>query len=199
MNVVKLYDEKSLLARVAQGDANAFEILYNQYRHKIIYFAWKFLRSDSRAEDVLQEIFLKIWMNRDQLPEIKNFKAWLTAITRNHIFNALRRLAVEEAFIMELSTKDTLPGQTEILDNLSFNELQNALQKAASTLTPQQKRIFELSRTEGLKHEQIAEKLEISRDTVKKHMTDALRKIRLQMKPHENLVQLSVLLLTIKF
>jgi RNA polymerase sigma-70 factor (family 1) len=195
MHVVRQYDEKSILISVAQGDEIAFEVLFNQYKNKILFFAWKFLQSESKAEDVLQEIFLKVWTCRQQLPDIRNFKTWLNTITRNYLFNALRRLALEEAFIKELSSNPREPD--DILDNLAVNELQLALQSAVSNLSPQQKRIFELSRVEGLKHEQIAEKLDISRETVKKHMTDALQRIRTQMKTHESLVHLSILLLSV--
>ena len=198
MNVVRQYDEKSLLASVAQGDEDAFEVLFDRYRNKIVFFAWKFLQSESRAEDVLQEIFLKVWTSREQLPAIRNFKAWLNTITRNYIYNALRKLAVEESVKNEMSARDLSDDQDLFLNGLTFDELQHALQRVVSSLTPQQKRVFELSRLEGLKHEQIAEKLEISRETVKKHMTDALRTIRLQMKTHEQLIGLGILLLTIR-
>ncbi|MDP4150824.1 MAG: RNA polymerase sigma-70 factor [Bacteroidota bacterium] len=195
MYVVRHCDEKSLLISVAQGDEAAFEVLFNQYKNKILFFTRKFLRSESKAEDALQEIFLKVWTCRQQLPEIRNFKTWLNTITRNYLFNALRRLALEEAFIKELSTN---PGdQRDIIGDLTANELQLALQSAVANLSPQQKRIFQLSRVEGLKHEQIAERLAISRETVKKHMTDALCRIRAQMKTHESLVHLSVLLLSV--
>src|SRR6186713_1213977 len=195
MYVVRQYDEKSILISVAQGDEVAFEILFNQYKNKILFFAWKFLQSESKAEDVLQEIFIKVWTCREQLPDVRNFSTWLNAITRNYLFNALRRLATEEAFIKELSSIPT--QQNDAIDDMAVDELQLALQCAVSTLSPQQRRIFELSRVEGLKHEQIAEKLNISRETVKKHMTDALQRIRMQMKTHESLVNLSILLLSV--
>jgi len=197
MYVVRQYDEKSILISVAQGDEVAFEILFNQYKNKILFFAWKFLQSESKAEDVLQEIFIKVWTCREQLPDVRNFSTWLNAITRNYLFNALRRLATEEAFIKELSSIPT--QQNDAIDDMAVDELQLALQCAVSTLSPQQRRIFELSRVEGLKHEQIAEKLNISRETVKKHMTDALQRIRMQMKTHESLVHLSILLLSVNF
>jgi len=197
MYVVRQYDEKSILISVAQGDEVAFEILFNQYKNKILFFAWKFLQSESKAEDVLQEIFIKVWTCREQLPDVRNFSTWLNAITRNYLFNALRRLATEEAFIKELSSIPT--QQNDAIDDMAVDELQLALQCAVSTLSPQQRRIFELSRVEGLKHEQIAEKLNISRETVKKHMTDALQRIRMQMKTHESLVNLSILLLSVNF
>jgi len=195
MHEVKQYDEQSILDRVAQGDAGAFETLYLQYRDKIIYFGWKFLQSEAKAEDVLQEVFLKVWTRREELPQIRNFKAWLTAITRNHIYNALRRLSVEEKFIKEFSHKGETAEQAAAPDKLSLIELQTALDKAVGALTTQQKKVFELSRFEGLRHEQIAEELDISRDTVKKHMTDALRKVRGRMSSHKELAHLSLLLI----
>ena len=197
-NAVKAYDEKALLLQVAQGDEEAFGILFHQYRHKIFYFSWRFLQSESKAEDVLQEIFLKVWTSREQLQDVRHFKAWLTTITRNHLYNALRRLATEDAFITELTRKTGWEEDNTTLNDLSFNELERALQKAVSNLTPQQQKVFELSRMQGLKHEQIAERLEISRDTVKKHMTDALRHIRLQMGSPENLVRLTLLIVAIR-
>src|ERR1700744_1306211 len=126
------YDEQSILGRVAHGDEEAFAVLFHQYRHKVMYFAWRFLQSESKAEDVLQEIFLKVWTNREQLTGIKNFKAWLTQITRNHIYNALRRLAVEEAYILELSANDEPQEEDTVLKEISFNELQHALREAVS-------------------------------------------------------------------
>lgn len=198
MHVVRQYDEAYLLIKVAQGDENAFTILFDKYRDKIFFFALKFLQSDTRAEDVLQEIFLKVWMSRDELPAIKNFRAWLNTITRNHIYNALRRLALEESFTKELTFRTPSEEQGSAIDSLSFGELQRALKRAISQLTPQQRLVFELSRIEGLKHEQIAEKLAISRETVKKHMTDALQRIRLQIRTHEGLVHLGILLLAVR-
>lgn len=197
-NTVSEYDERDLLVQVAQGDQEAFGTLFHRYRHKILYFAWRFLQSESKAEDVLQEIFLKVWTSREQLRDIKNFKAWLTTITRNHIYNALRRMATEEAFINELARRTGQEREDTTLNDVSFNEVERALQKAVSNLTPQQQKVFELSRMQGLKHEQIAERLQISRDTVKKHMTDALRHIRLQMGTAESLVQLTLLVIAIR-
>lgn len=198
MNPLTEYDEASILLQVAEGREEAFAVLFHHHRHRIVYFAWKFLQSESKAQDVLQEIFLKVWTSREQLPSLQNFKAWLTSITRNHIYNAMRRLALEEAFIREETVRVAAQGTATLLDELSFNELQRELQKAVAHLTPQQKKVFELSRVEGLRHDQIAERLHISRETVKKHMTDALRHIRGRINAPESVVSLGILVLTIR-
>jgi RNA polymerase sigma-70 factor (ECF subfamily) len=199
MNAIMQYDERAVMTRVAKGDEDAFGDLFHQYRHRVTFFALKFLQSDAKAEDILQEVFLKVWLNREHLPKVRSFKAWLDTIARNQIFNSLRKLAAEEALLAEITSKAEIADQQDILNYLSLHELETSLEKAVSSLTPQQKKVFELSRVEGLKQRQIADRLEISTDTVKKHMTDALRKVRLHMKSSEHLVHLSILLLTVKF
>jgi RNA polymerase sigma-70 factor (ECF subfamily) len=189
-----IYEERVLLAHVAKGDENAFQILFTQYRHKIFYFAWKLLQSESLAEDVLQEIFLKIWIHREKLPEVLHFKTYLTTITRNYIYNALRKRANEEKYLKGVALHSAIPRENPALDTISLHELQHTLQKAVDTLTPQQKKVFELRRLEGFKYEEIAALMNISKETVKTHIKDALRTIREQLKSHEKLAQLGILL-----
>jgi len=188
------YEEKDLLGRVAKGDEAAFHILFSQYRHQVYYTSLKLLHSANLAEDLLLEVFLKIWLGKEKLPEINCFSAWLNTITRNHIYNALRKQANEDLLLEKLLSP--LSEQTETaIEHLSFRELQDALGKVIATLTPQQKKVFELSRMEGLKHEDIALQLNISRETVKKHVSDALRIIRLQLLRYKQIPQLGLLLL----
>ncbi|MHA4810924.1 RNA polymerase sigma factor [Flavitalea flava] len=198
MNDISIHEEKALIAQVAKSDENAFRMLFARYRHKVFYIARKLLQSDSLAEDVLQEIFLKIWIHREQLPEINNFRAYLNTITRNHIYNALRKLANEEKLIGGLATRyNSTPAGTDqstAIQTLSYQELQGALQKAIANLTPQQRKTFELSRLEGLRHDEIAVLLNISKETVKKHISEALHTLRKQLRTHESLVQLLFLL-----
>ncbi|MBS1665434.1 MAG: RNA polymerase sigma-70 factor [Bacteroidetes bacterium] len=172
-------EEKALLAGVARGDENAFRTLFHAYRPGVYAVALKLLSSSSQAEDALQEIFLKIWLNRDRLPEIQHFASYLHTVTRNHLYNVLRRQAYEEVFLRQLAPPDAVAE--DVLSPLSLRELREMLQGVLSTLTPQQRKVFELSRLEGLKHEEIAEKLVISRETVKKHIGEALRVVREKM------------------
>jgi len=175
------YEEKSLLDLVALGDETAFHTLFSHHRHHVYHIAMKLLQSASAAEDILQEIFLKIWVGREKLPEIKCFSAYLNTITRNHVYNALRKQANEELLLEKLFPLQITSLTDGTLDNISYRELQNTLQKVVATLTPQQRKVFELSRMDGLKHDDIARRLNISRETVKKHVSEALRIVRLQL------------------
>lgn len=182
MKSISKYEESMLLSRVAKGEEDAFRTLFTEYRHQVYQIARKLLQSEVRAEDALQEIFLKIWLNREKLPEIHSFSAWLNTITRNYLYNALRRLAYEEVFLQQSAQSGhSSDGREDILSPMALRELRELLQKIIATLTPQQRRVFELSRMQGLRHEEIAALLDISRETVKKHLGEALRIVREKM------------------
>lgn len=189
------YEEKSLFALVARGDEAAFHALYSHHRDHVYNIALRLLQSASLAEDVLQEVFLKIWLGREKLPKINCFSAYLNTITRNHIYNTLRKQAYEELLLERLFPLQMASLRGTALDNISYRELQEALQKVVATLTPQQKRVFELSRMEGLKHEDIARQLNVSRETVKKHVSEALRMVRLQLRRFKHVPEMVLLLL----
>jgi RNA polymerase sigma-70 factor (ECF subfamily) len=136
------------------------------------------------AEDAVQEIFIKIWVNKEKLSEIENFRAYLHILVRNHALNSLRKLANEEQFIRKLMASEN-HSDIETSDQAIYNELKKHLNEAVVTLSPQQKKAYNLSRIEGLKYEEIAEQMEISRETVKKHISEALRIIRKHLSEEE--------------
>lgn len=161
------HNEKMMLRQIAGGDETAFRELFDLYRNKVFYLAWKLLKTDSDAEDVLQEIFIKVWVHKEKLSVIENFNAYLNTLIRNHVYNRLRKKASEECFIRETVNNDN-NSFYNTFDTVLLHELQNILQKGLEKLPPQQKKVFELSRFEGLKHEEIAERMNISKETVKK-------------------------------
>ena len=166
-----------LLKQVATGNAAAFRQLYNQYRKQVFYFGLKFLKSQTEAEDVLQEVYSKIWMNRKSLVEINNFSKYLNTLTLNHIYNLLRRKAHKEAFLHD-ELFNTVHSQEEAFESVDLHELEGLISKAVFDLPPQQRKVFELSRLQGLKHDEIAQHLNISKETVKKHIMEALRNVK---------------------
>ena len=168
---------------MSKGDEFAFHILFDQYRDRVFSIAWRITGVRSVAEDVVQEVFIKLWINREKLPEVENFNAYLNTVIRNHIFNNLRRIAYEQTFLEEL-IKQGLLNTHDFSDPVLYNELQNLVHKAIKQLLPQQKRVFQLSRVEGLTHAQIASTLNISRSTVKGHMVTALRSIKSFLSAH---------------
>jgi RNA polymerase sigma-70 factor (family 1) len=171
------FNEKELLQQVALGNEIAFRTLYNHYRSKVLTIAGKLLSAETEVLDVLQEVFVKIWVHRHKLPEVDNFNAYLNTITRNHLYNILRRQAYEQAMLDELAAPAGNAAITQ-QDALDIKALKQLLLKSIQSLPPQQQRVFELSKLEGLKQEEIAALLQISRETVKKHLAEAMRNLR---------------------
>lgn len=148
-----------------------------QNRHKLFSFLMRLTQSPEATEDVIQDIFMKLWRNRRSLSEIENFSSYLFRMAQNQCITQFRRMAKETLILTRLAS-DAAPTRSTTEELLAAKEVQEQLQQAVAKLTPQQKLVFTLSREKGLKYEEIAAELNISSSTVKNHMIDALRTIR---------------------
>ncbi len=194
MSQVSAYDEFSILAQVAEGDEVAFRKLFDNYRDKIFFIAFKITRDESSSEDVVQEVFIKLWLHRQTLRELESFAAYLNTITRNHIFSQLRKLATEEVYIRELMNSYH-PGSKDAEDAILYNELKKMLDTAVAHLPPQQKKVYHLGKIEGKKYDEIAALLNISKDTVKEHMAKASASVKAYLVRNEGLLALTILVI----
>lgn len=169
-------DGKYLLRRLSESDREAFAHLFAKYHQKVNAFALRLTHSEAMAEEIVQDVFMKIWLNRESLASVDHFQSYLFTIARNHTFNILKRLALEEnakaAFGREL------PQHQEIEETSMYEERQQMLNQAIDRLPPQQRLVYSLCHQDGLKYEEVAQQLNISRLTVKTHMQQALRSIR---------------------
>jgi RNA polymerase sigma-70 factor (family 1) len=172
-------DDIALVNRLAADDVVAFEALFNRYKDKLYSFLLQLGNSSSAAEDVLQDVFMKIWTRRHQLDKIDNFNAYLYRMAANQAINLMRRQSREIKILDELKLFNIDDNGTA--QALSEKEMQDVLQKALATLPPQQYKVFMLSREHGLKYEEIAKEMDISSATVRNHMVQALKKIRLYL------------------
>lgn len=175
--------ENELLIQASTGNEKAFRLLYDMFRNKIFSIASKLTGLESAAEDVVQEVFIKLWLHKEKLSEINHFNSYLNTLIRNHIFNALRKIAHEDAFLRRLIYKSEKVSK-DSFDQVVYNQLQKLVSKAVDLLPPQQKKVYLLSRTEGLAHNEIASRLHISRSTVKGHMVEALKSIKTYLLSH---------------
>jgi RNA polymerase sigma-70 factor (ECF subfamily) len=170
-------DEKELLMRIAAGDEDAFRQLFHSHYNKLAAFVQKLTRSHSTTEELVQDVFVKVWLHRSELNSIDRFESWMYVIARNHVFNHLKKTAREyqqQQVWLEQAESDNVAtaDQSDAVDMYSF--IENSIEK----LPPQQKKIYLLKRQSGLRNEEIAQQLNISMETVKKHFTLALRFIK---------------------
>lgn len=165
-----------LIIRVVQGDEIAFEQLFRQYKNKLYSFIFHLSGSATIAEDVLQDVFLKIWRDRTQLTGIDNFNAYLYRMAQNTAINVLRRQSREALLLNEVQR--LAPEGVQGHELLAAKEVQAALQQAINNLPPQQRKVYQLGQEQGLTYEQIAGALGISSSTVRNHMVQALKAIR---------------------
>lgn len=172
------YTELELLEEIAGGNESAFNLLYDKYAGKVYAMGIKYLKSPFLAQDAVQEIFVKIWNNRGQLPYVRSFPAWLGTISRNQLINELQKQVPMEVL------EESHPGaRHEIVpvagSEIDFRELEQLIKKGVESLSPRQQQIYKLSREEGLSHKQIAVQLSISYDVVREHMSKALKNLRI--------------------
>ncbi|HEY9045348.1 MAG TPA: RNA polymerase sigma-70 factor [Ohtaekwangia sp.] len=172
-----LSDIRDLLYQASQGDQLAFRRLFHVYSPKVYSFALRLTHSGTLAEEVVQDIFLKLWLFKETLDAIQNFEAYLFTLTRNHTFNQLKRIAIETNAINKLE-KELTEAHHETEETILYRESQHILNQVVSNLPPQQKLVYGMCHQEGLKYEEVAQRLNISRLTVKTHMQQALRTIK---------------------
>lgn len=188
-------NEQLLLLEASKGNELAFKELFDQYKTYIYSVAFRILKTANYSEDVLQEVFLKVWLNREKLAEINNFKAYIATIISHHIYNLLRKLAYESIYAQQVIRQEKLHYSVNdfyYMDESSH--FYSDLEKGMSSLTPQQEKIFRLSRIDGLKHSEIAALLHISKETVKKHVMASLQIIRSHMNYYHNTEKVLLLL-----
>jgi RNA polymerase sigma-70 factor (family 1) len=180
-------EDNELLTKLRNGDQLAFAQIYNQYRSKMYAYAYNLCKSAETAEEIVQEVFIRLWQKREQINTDLNFNAYIKKITLNHVLNHLKKVAREKSLQEEvLSYIEEIRNTTE--DNLLEKELLKTYDEAISLLPPQKKIIYQLSRNEEMTHDQIAEKLNISKNTVKNHMVEATKFIRSYVNKHGSIV-----------
>lgn len=177
MHPFNKYELDNLLGLIATDDLKAFRVLYDSYLPQVYSYSYFLTRSGVQAEDLAQDIFVKIWTKRSELTKIEQFDAWLKVLVRNQAYNFLKKSAVEQYSLRKLyrSANQTAAPADEALEEKEYSRI---YQQAINQLPPQQKKVYLLSRKDGLKHEEIAHNLGLSLNTVKNHMKAALFSIR---------------------
>ncbi|HEY8387622.1 MAG TPA: RNA polymerase sigma-70 factor [Parasegetibacter sp.] len=154
-----------------------FAQIFHQYRDKVYSIALRMTESVELAEDIVQDVFLQLWLHSDKLSDLTHFKAYLFTTTRNHVYNALKKKAIRES-TPEIITAP-LSGNSFPADDVLLNkEYSTILNQAIAQLPEQQEKVYRLTQFEQLKRDEIARIMNISPETVKQHLAQARRNLR---------------------
>ncbi|GAB1454678.1 RNA polymerase sigma-70 factor [Draconibacterium sp.] len=170
--------ELNVLELLKKGDILAFDAIYEMYCRRLFCFVLKYVKQKVEAEEIVQEVFVKIWESRHKIDVYASFDSFLFTIAYNSTISLLRKRVTEKKYIDFLISQQQEYIVNDSSVEIQFNELNDKVQLLLNELTPRQKEIFQLSRVEGLTHEEIAKKLNISANTVKNHMVTVLSFLR---------------------
>jgi RNA polymerase sigma-70 factor (family 1) len=165
---IPAYNEEEVLLQVARGQENAFRQLFLHWYQLLAGYVFRITESKELTEEIVQDVFTKIWMVRETLEEIKNFKHFLLVVSRNQAFDALKK-QLKEKKLKQIWEKESLSQSLSLDDNTEI--LRNSLiDNAIDSLPPRRKEVYLLSRHQRLTYNEIAERLDISRESVKTHL-----------------------------
>jgi len=179
--------------RITMGDEQSFELLYRRYFVRLCAFANKFLNDTFASEEVVQDIFLKLWENRFTLHSESSGKSFLFQAVHNKSMNFIAHQNVADRYSEMIKTVYAHPEEFDAQESLMAKELNIHIETIISNLAPECKKIFLMSRSDGKKHQEIADELNISIKTVENQINRALKKLRSELSEY------MVIILTILF
>lgn len=171
-----LNDDRQLLNQIADGDVKALGILYVLYAARIRNFAYSLLQNSSEAEDIAQDLFLKIWNSRENLRNVDSLKSYLFSMTHHSVLNLIKHKNVREKY--KETSSSIMSEQYEPDSRLDTSELLKSIDYALEGMSVLRKTIFRMNRYEHKTYQEIAEALMISPKTVQYHISCALAELR---------------------
>ena len=187
--------EQLLLQRSSEGDAAAFHELYQLHKSDVFLMVNMRLPDIDDAKDVVQDIFVELWLKREMLLAIRDFKPYLYVLARNQVITAYRRKHVQlrnEGLLFE--GLNTLDHSAE--DNAIAKELYNQINLIVEALPETTRKCYHLSKNEGKRNQEIADLLNISEKTVRNNLSEALKRLKSALsQTHPELLALLVLLI----
>jgi RNA polymerase sigma-70 factor (family 1) len=186
LNHLPHHIENQLVKSLKKGNVLAFNELFRYYGRRVYHFSFRYLRSEPECEELVQEVFTRIWEKRSELKEDLSFRSYIFTIAFNIIRKYFRRRMQANNYFESQVIEDFNLDTAEKVD---FNVLKTKLDSLVSKLPLRRKEIFTKSRFEGLSVKEIAAELNISKKTVENQLTEALRFIRYHL-THEHLTGL---------
>ena len=167
----------NIIHELAKDNETAIEELFHYYYPRLSSFSRSFLKIEDDIDDILQEVFVKIWQNRKKINSAATFNSFIFTITRNLLLNELRSRLNNEKTKEEIRSL-SLAKEYSSMEQIEYRDLKEKVDNLVNELPERQKEIFILSRTEGLSHKEIAEKLRIKTKTVEYHISQSVKHLK---------------------
>lgn len=180
------YDEKKLLLQAADNDRTAFAELYKVHLNNLYDYIFLFTKSRHETEEILQDVFVRIWENRKKLTGVLSFKSYLFKAAKNKLISQVRHLQIRHRVLSEIKRNKAVAQETT-QDMIEYKEYYLAVQAAIEKLPPKRKLIFRLTVENGLSYDEIASELNISKPLVKKQLYKAYDFVRQYLTKHTEL------------
>lgn len=174
-------DLEALIRQLKQDDRSAVDDLFEFYYPRLFHFSKSILKLEDDIDDILQEVFVKIWLNRHKIDRPETFNAYIFTITKNEVLNLIRSKLRDRTFKDEIYLK-AVAEEYHQQSQIELEEIRSGIEQIVASLPEKRQQVFILSRSEGLSNKEIAQKLNISEKTVEDHITHSIRKIRSSMK-----------------
>jgi RNA polymerase sigma-70 factor (ECF subfamily) len=178
LEAVVIHTDETLLSLVADGDKEAFTMLYRRYWESLFSTAARALRSKTDAADLVQDIFLSIWNRRNDLRITGSLAAYLQTSVRYKVIKYIEKNVTRRDYLILLTEVLVNYQPPDAESTLQIKELQHVIQSAVAQMPNKMREVYQLSRKHHLSHKEIAERLDISDETVKKHIQHALQIIK---------------------
>lgn len=172
------YQEAHLIALLNESSEYAFQLLYDRYRNGIYKVGIQYLKSPSLAQDVVQDVFMKLWFERKQLNSNHSLEGWLYTVAKNQIINQLKKVALGWKILNKNAAGEFDDVESGIYQKLENAHVNTILQNALSQLPTNQRKVYDLVREQHFSYSKVGELLNISPLTVKTHMARALKHIK---------------------
>ncbi len=179
--VLTIGDAEALIHRLKKEDKSAVDDLFNYYYPRLYHFSKSILKIEDEIDDILQEVFVKIWLSRQRIGNAETFNSWIFTITKNEILNLIRNNLRDQTFKDELFLR-SVGEEYQTSSLVEYEEIKAGIDKIVANLPEKRQQVFILSRTEGRSNKEIALYLNISEKTVEDHITHAIKQIRLSLK-----------------
>jgi len=182
--------EAQLLTLISDGDQEAFAVIYTKYLNNIYRYIFSICYTKEMSEEIVQDLFVKVWENRAQLIHVTSFKAYLYRSAKNLLLNHVQRSKIQSKVFNVIEVEKQKETNTLTDSDLLFNEYYRIAQKAIDLLPEKRKQIFRLRLNDELSLDEIAVKLSISKNVVKKQLYSGISFVRKYLHKHEIIVLL---------